>query len=415
MEVGDSFKSDYIMARKSGIEAIHIPTHIVKQGFTLKENGIEENIINSFLNNTRPTSENQYYRFGYEKFGMFLWGYSKWLHESVTKSGIKKIYFFSRDGLIMKKAFDLLFQDVETYYLEVSRRSLRVPILWMNYDLEHVLNMISPSKLVPLATLFDGVGLDINNYAELIEEYGFNLKTSFDRKQILKDQKLSAMYARLGADIEKVSKEEYELLVEYIKQNNLSGKFAIVDIGWSGGMQRYLSETLDMLKIDHSIKGYYIGVADYYKRNIEVIPDLDLNGYLFDFLHGHYKTLNYLLHVLAKPIVKSAQYRCACSKIAAEWMFDTSKNVSIIRNGVDIEKFKFNQVARNSVREKLDISGKIVIGSVSDFSYQKNPDFIYELIKEFQNDERYIFLFVGNRANGCDLKKLVDEDCGRTR
>ena len=39
--------------------------------------------------------------------------------------------------------------------------------------------------------------------------YGFNLKTSFDRKQILKDQKLSAMYARLGADIEKVSKEEY--------------------------------------------------------------------------------------------------------------------------------------------------------------------------------------------------------------
>ena len=117
-----------------------------------------------------------------------------------------------------------------------------------------------------------------------------------------------------------------------------------------------------------------------------------------------------MLHVLAKPIVKSAQYRCACSKIAAEWMFDTSKNVSIIRNGVDIEKFKFNQVARNSVREKLDISGKIVIGSVSDFSYQKNPDFIYELIKEFQNDERYIFLFVGNRANGCDLKKLVDED-----
>ena len=44
----------------------------------------------------------------------------------MTKAGIKKVYFFSRDGLIMKKAFDLLFQDVDTYYLEVSRRSLRV-------------------------------------------------------------------------------------------------------------------------------------------------------------------------------------------------------------------------------------------------------------------------------------------------
>lgn len=125
-------------------------------------------------------------------------------------------------------------------------------------------------------------------------------------------------------------------------------------------------------------------------------------------INGHYKTINYLLHLVAKPIVKSARYRCACSKIAAEWMFDTDKNVSIIRNGVDIEKFKFNQMARNIVREKLDISEKIVIGSVSDFSSQKNPEFIYKLVKAFQNDERYTFLFVGNRPDGCDLKKLVD-------
>ncbi len=127
-------------------------------------------------------------------------------------------------------------------------------------------------------------------------------------------------------------------------------------------------------------------------------------------INGHYKTINYLLHLLAKPIVKSAQYRCACSKIAAKWMFDTDKNVSIIRNGVDVEKFKFDEKARKNVREKLNIPEKIVIGSVSDFSPPKNPEFIYKLVKEFQNDERYIFLFVGNRPNGCDLKKLVDED-----
>ena len=51
-----------------------------------------------------------------------------------------------------------------------------------------------------------------------------------------------------------------------------------------------------------------------------------------------------------------------------------------------------------------------MVGSVSDFSLPKNPEFIYEIVKAFQNDERYIFLFVGNRPNGCDLKKLVDED-----
>lgn len=127
-------------------------------------------------------------------------------------------------------------------------------------------------------------------------------------------------------------------------------------------------------------------------------------------INGHYKIVNYLLHLISKPIVKAAKYRCACSKIAAEWMFDTTKNVSIIRNGVDIKKFKFNQSARDNVREKLGIFEKIVIGSVSDFSPPKNPEFIYELVQTFQNDDRYIFLFVGNRPNGCDLKMLIEKD-----
>ena len=285
IHIGDSYRSDFEIPKKHGIDAIHIPTKIEKNTFKLKEVGIEENIINSFLNNTSPIGESKYYRFGYEKFGMFLWGYSKWLHKSVKDSGIKDVYFFSRDGLIMKKAFDALYNDVQTHYLEVSRRSLRVPILWMNYELPHVINMISPSKLVSLTTIFDGVGLDINNYRSLIEKYGFTVETTFDRKELLENKNLNSLYSELGADIEKVSKKEYELLVKYIDQNRLSGKFAIVDIGWSGGMQRYLIETLNKLGIDASIKGYYIGVADYYKRNIEVVPNLDLNGYLFDFLH----------------------------------------------------------------------------------------------------------------------------------
>lgn len=286
IHIGDSYKSDYEIPKKNGIDAIHIPTNIIKNTFRLKKAGIEGNIINSFLNNTSQVNQSKYYRFGYEKFGMFLWGYSKWLHESVKDSNISDIYFFSRDGLIMKKAFDMLYNDVQTHYLEVSRRSLRVPILWMNYDLVHVINMISPSKLVSLTALFDGVGLDINNYTNLIRKYGFNIDSTFDRKRILKDKRLNALYSELGNDIEKVSKQEYTLLVKYIKQNQLSGRFAIVDIGWSGGMQRYLIETLNKIGIESSIKGYYIGVADYYKRNTEIISSLDLNGYLFDFSHN---------------------------------------------------------------------------------------------------------------------------------
>lgn len=287
LHIGDSWISDYKIPKKLGIRAIHIPTHRNRSSYTLDRKRIELNILNEFINNHIDEENDNYYRFGYEKFGMLLWGYSKWLDRKLKEEGITKVYFFSRDGLIMKKAFDVLYSQkgVSAYYLEVSRRSLRIPVLWMDCSLRSVLNMISPSKFLPLRTLFEGVGLEIKDYERLINQYGFDKNTCFDRKTILNNTKLIQLYKELKQDIVSISKKEYEILVKYIEQNKLKGKFAIVDIGWSGGMQRYLNETLNRLGVDHKIKGYYLGVADYYKRNKDVMPELDLNGYLFDFMH----------------------------------------------------------------------------------------------------------------------------------
>ena len=287
IHIGDSIKSDYLIPKKMGIETIYIPNKIQRRYYSFQiGETIEEKIINSFINNTVDINENEYYKFGYEKFGMFLWGFSKWLHESLIKNNIHKVYFFSRDGFIMKRAFDIMYKDISTYYLEVSRRSLRVPILWMSSDFSNFINMISPSKMISLKMVFDGAGLDIKKYNNLIRKYNFDYDTVFDRNDIGKNTQLQALYSELKNDIDTKSKMEFEILVKYIKQMNLCGKFAIVDIGWSGGMQRYLEETLSFLDIKHKIKGFYIGIADYYKRNVEVIPDLDLNGYLFDFYHN---------------------------------------------------------------------------------------------------------------------------------
>lgn len=287
IHIGDSFNSDYKIPASAGIDVIHVPRYISRCSLHLKnKKSIKINILNSFINNNTPLDKDIYYRFGYEKFGMFLWGYVKWLKEQFLKEGIKKVYFLSRDGLIMKKAFDLINNSGTcSCYLEVSRRSLRVPILWLDYKFSTVLNMISPSKLISLKTIFDGVGLDIRKYYDLIIKYGFNMESVFDRKEIENNYKLKKMYKELTADIVQVSRDEYKMLIKYIVQNDLNGKFAIVDIGWSGGMQRYLDTTLEKMGIEHKIKGYYIGVADYYKRNSKVLPGLDLNGYLFDFSH----------------------------------------------------------------------------------------------------------------------------------
>lgn len=231
----------------------------------------------------------KYYEFGEKCLGPLLLGYSKWLLENFRKEDIHKVYFFSRDGYLMKQAFDMLPVckiNMKTYYLEVSRRSLRVPILWKDYSLENLLTMLSPSMLIPIASVFDAVGLDVVDYLSLLEKYGFDRKSVIYRKDFLNNKQLKDLYSELSDDIKDVSLAEYANLKEYLKVCEIEGKFAIVDIGWSGGMQRFLQTTLNEMGIKAEIYGYYTGIAKYYKRNVSDGFALNMHGYLFDFMHN---------------------------------------------------------------------------------------------------------------------------------
>ena len=231
----------------------------------------------------------KYYEFGKKCLGPLLLGYSKWLLENFRKEDIHKVYFFSRDGYLMKQAFDMLPVckiNMKTYYLEVSRRSLRVPILWKDYSLENLLTMLSPSMLIPIASVFDAVGLDVVDYLSLLEKYGFDRNSVIYRKDFLNNKQLKDLYSELSDDIKDVSLAEYANLKEYLKVREIEGKFAIVDIGWSGGMQRFLQTTLNEMGIKAEIYGYYTGIAKYYKRNVSDGFALNMHGYLFDFMHN---------------------------------------------------------------------------------------------------------------------------------
>lgn len=231
----------------------------------------------------------KYYEFGEKCLGPLLLGYSKWLLENFRKEDIHKVYFFSRDGYLMKQAFDMLPDskiNMKTYYLEVSRRSLRVPILWKDYSLKNLLTMLSPSMLIPIASVFDAVGLDVVDYLSLLEKYGFDRNSVIYRKDFLNNKQLKDLYSELSDDIKDVSLAEYANLKEYLKVREIEGKFAIVDIGWSGGMQRFLQTTLNEMGIKAEIYGYYTGIAKYYKRNVSDGFVLNMHGYLFDFMHN---------------------------------------------------------------------------------------------------------------------------------
>lgn len=96
-----------------------------------------------------------------------------------------------------------------------------------------------------------------------------------------------------------------------------------------------------------------------------------------------------LLHkVNKKRIHLYANTYFACSKLAGAWMFGESNikknDISIINNAVDITAYKFDLNKRREMREQLGLEGKLVIGHVGRFSYQKNHDFLIEIFYEIQ-------------------------------
>ena len=395
IHIGDSWHSDYKEPRSRNIAAIHIPR--ITNNSSRKR--LNEQYLDNFiyLNKISKEVPDAYYQFGYENFGPFLWGYVKWLHSNFEKENIKKVFFFSRDGYIMKKVYDLLYSDdIKDMYLEVSRRSLRVPILWLNSNFENYINMISPSKLVTIQSIFDGAGLNINNYKDLLVKYNFTERSNFDRSEILNNKQLKELYNELLPEILKKSKSEYKLLQLYLKQQDVNGKFAMVDIGWGGSMERYLTQTLNTLHIPHDIYGYYIGVADYYAKNIKEFP-LRMKGYLFDFKNDN------------KAVDKRSSFVGLFESLFLEQAgsvenYKRKSNDKIVSNRYPYEYLNEDN---KPTFELLSVK-KIQQGAI-DFIKDVRQDFVLSNVLKFDSNELYQGIEqIGMQPNKEDLNLFAD-------
>lgn len=102
----------------------------------------------------------------------------------------------------------------------------------------------------------------------------------------------------------------------------------------------------------------------------------------------------------------------ACSEKAALWKFPRSvlKRVKIIKNGVDLKKFKFNPIIRSKMRKLYDISEDTpVLGNVGRFTCEKNQIFLIKFFYEFKKIHKNVKLvLVGEGECLSSVKKEVE-------
>lgn len=122
-------------------------------------------------------------------------------------------------------------------------------------------------------------------------------------------------------------------------------------------------------------------------------------------------TNNKIIHKFLNSIQnKRASVKLACSEKSYKWMFGKATTPHIIHNGIDINKFKYDESIRKIKRKELGIRDEIVIGSVARFTKEKNHEKIVRVFEKFhKQNNNSILLLVGNGKEEEKIKKLVRE------
>lgn len=112
---------------------------------------------------------------------------------------------------------------------------------------------------------------------------------------------------------------------------------------------------------------------------------------------GNHRGIKKILHFCFRWFLKDiGTSYVACSDSAAKWMFPNVpiEKVEIIKNGIDLEKFRYNPKVRERVRSELGIKREILIGHVGRFNYPKNHEYLIDIMKAV-------------KASGADAKLLI--------
>lgn len=95
---------------------------------------------------------------------------------------------------------------------------------------------------------------------------------------------------------------------------------------------------------------------------------------------------------ILKPLIPlGCNYYVGCSDLAAKFLFPrsiiNSRNYEVWKNGIDLEKYDYNPLVRDTMRTYLGLGGKFVIGHAGRFCAQKNHTFLLDIFREIYTRE----------------------------
>lgn len=220
--------------------------------------------------------EQDYERFGAEVFGPFLYGFVRWLKAELIARGYDKVFFFSRDGYMMQKAFDRINDTaIRSEYVYFSRKALRAPLLTDCTDYADSLKYLARERFISIGKLLDYYGFPAKAHAQLAAEADCTPELEIPFDVLSQNPHAQKIFTQNRDRIAAHAAEQAALLERYLRQTGMQGRFAIADVGWHGNMQYYLEQFCKQRGIAAEPGGFYIGILPVQKLRSPV------NGYVY--------------------------------------------------------------------------------------------------------------------------------------
>lgn len=267
IHIGDALRSDYLRALLSGLHALKIPRKPKRSRYT-KTRGLKTECreqyakYQSVICNMTDPDANEYYQYGFEVVGMALYGMCCWLHERFTERKHDKVFFIARDGYIMREAYNLLFGEkaVNNSYLYISRKSLRIPQIWMNNTLEAIFGTGTQYRRWNYEQICSWLNIDYSLGLEVWRSCGLSEDEELLAGQIISDKRTQKFFEHFKNNLAAESRREFDKVLDYLRQEGFSSSVGIVDIGWVGHIQNYLRQYVFHSDLNADINGYYFGL-----------------------------------------------------------------------------------------------------------------------------------------------------------
>lgn len=277
LHIGDSIRADCLKCRAAGIDPVLISRdfgNVLPKRYRIPSRDMAG--VYSVARNLLSPEKDFYWRFGAEVFGPVLFGFCKMIKFVAEREAADSIFFLSRDGYLVKRAFDAMYPDYDgrEAYLHVSRRALRLPCCRSGKDLEAVL---PNTKYVAFSTVLDALGIEPRRCSSL--PVGLTLDTVLeDAHTLCEKEEYAAAWEAVKAEALTAARRECDAAVKYFKSNDLVGDCLVVDIGWHGSLQRSLERILGEAGMGARLFGCYLGLD---------IPndqlDFEAEGYLGEY------------------------------------------------------------------------------------------------------------------------------------